>query len=282
MADRPVIVFGKWHGKPQGLIEVRGTSGEGAFAERLDAARVKPLKANSALRYLWARHRITLLADYSRLSPSDERIKEVTSLGLTYNLLTAFTSFIAVDTKVRAVDGNIVTVKQPLPLPQGVSDLAVGNRMYKTTMMPAFVAGHSRAVGETASAKEWQGSPRSEEDREKGEKKGVSEKIQVEVRKIEVSKGLPEGHVKEVIERAMPVIGNCAKPATGRESIPTGEVVFYLVIGPEGDVLKAFMEKGRTEYNNFEECVVKSLKTLQFLAKVGRKEVGVKIVLILE
>ncbi len=38
MADRPVIVFGKWHGKPQGLIEVRGISGEGEFVERLNVA----------------------------------------------------------------------------------------------------------------------------------------------------------------------------------------------------------------------------------------------------
>ena len=283
MADRPVIVFGKWHGKTQGQIDVRGTSGDGEFAKRLNVARVRPLKANSALRYLWARHRIALLADYSRLSPSDERIKEVTSLGLTYNLLTAYTSFVAVDTQVRVVDGEVVTVKQPLPLPQGVSDLAVGNRVTKTAAMPTFVNFHLRAVGETAPAKGWLGLSRAEEDREKGEKKRISEKIQVKVREIEVSKGgLPEGHIKEVIEKAMPVIGNCDKSATGRDSIPTGEVVFYLTIGPEGDVRKAYMEKGGTKYNNFEECVVKFLKTLQFPSEAGRKEVSVKIVLFME
>jgi Ca-activated chloride channel family protein len=281
MADRPVIVFGKWHGKSKGLVEVRGISGDGEFSERLNVARVKPLKANSALRYLWARHRITFLADYSRLSPSEERIKEVTNLGLTYNLLTAYTSFVAVDAQVRVVDGKAVTVKQPLPLPQGVSDLAVGNRVYKTAAVPTFAAGHSRALREMAPVTAWQGLPQSEEDREKRERKGTSKKSQVELRKIEVSKGLPEDHVKEVIERVTPVIENCGKSATGRESIPTGEVVFYLVIGPKGDVLKAYMEKGRTEYSDFEECVVNSLKGLQFLAKVGRKEAGVKIVFIL-
>lgn len=39
-------------------------------------------------------------------------------------------------------------------------------------------------------------------------------------------------------------------------------------------MLKAYMEKGRTEYSGFEECVVKSLKTLKFLAKTGRKQAG--------
>ncbi len=284
MADRPVIVFGKWRGKPRGLIEVRGTSGDGEFTERLDAARVKPLKANSALRYLWARYRITLLADYNRLSPSDERIKEVTNLGLNYNLLTAYTSFIAVDTQVRVEDGKAVTVKQPLPLPQGVSDLAVGNqnRVYKTAAIPTSISSHSMALGETALAKEWKMTLQKEEDRENKEKKGASEKIQVDLKRIEVSKGLQEAHVKEVIEKAVPAIRNCGQSATWRGPIPKGEVVFYLVIGPKGDVLKSYMEKERTGYNRFEQCVFNTLKTLKFMANEGRKEVGVKIVLILK
>jgi Ca-activated chloride channel homolog len=49
----------------------------------------------------------------------------VTRLGLTYSLMTPFTSFVAVD-QVKRADGRVETVKQPLPLPEGVSDLAVG------------------------------------------------------------------------------------------------------------------------------------------------------------
>ena len=40
--------------------------------------------------------------------------------------MTQYTSFVAVD-KVKRADGKLVTVKQPLPLPEGVSDSAVGN-----------------------------------------------------------------------------------------------------------------------------------------------------------
>jgi Ca-activated chloride channel family protein len=50
----------------------------------------------------------------------------VTELGLAYNLLTAHTSFVAVDKEVRNNTGRSTMVKQPLPLPQGVSDYAVG------------------------------------------------------------------------------------------------------------------------------------------------------------
>ncbi len=53
-------------------------------------------------------------------------MRAITTLGLTHNLLTDFTSFIAVDHVVRNPGGNAPMVDQPLPLPQGVSNLAVG------------------------------------------------------------------------------------------------------------------------------------------------------------
>ena len=133
LAERPVIVFGKWRGKPQGKINLTGISGDGAYAESIDVSAVQPQKSNAALKYLWARHRITLLSDYNKLRSDDKRIKEVTELGLTYNLLTAYTSFVAIDNQIRNKDGKPETVNQPLPLPQGVSDYAVGeNGMMKS------------------------------------------------------------------------------------------------------------------------------------------------------
>jgi len=126
LADRPVIVFGKYRGKPKGRIRLKGISGEIPYSTEIEPKQLKPSAANSALRYLWARHRISVLADYNRLRPSDGRIKEVTDLGLNYSLLTAYTSFVAVDSLKRLKEGQTTTVKQPLPLPQGVSDSAVG------------------------------------------------------------------------------------------------------------------------------------------------------------
>ena len=51
---------------------------------------------------------------------------EITSLGLTYGLLTRYTSFVAVQEIVRRTAEDADDVDQPLPLPEGVSDLAVG------------------------------------------------------------------------------------------------------------------------------------------------------------
>lgn len=126
LAERPVLIFGKWRGRPQGAITIHGNHGTGVHSQTLDVAHVTPLSTNTALRYLWARHRIAMLGDYQTLHPQDELVKQITTLGLTYNLLTAYTSFVAVDEVVRNVGGQTTPVKQPLPLPQGVSNLAVG------------------------------------------------------------------------------------------------------------------------------------------------------------
>jgi Ca-activated chloride channel family protein len=90
-------------------------------------AKIRPEASNSALRYLWARSRIARLDDYQRVGQDPDRVKEITQLGLGYHLLTNYTSFLAVDHVVRNPNpADAETVKQPLPLPQGVSDFAVG------------------------------------------------------------------------------------------------------------------------------------------------------------
>ncbi len=138
LSERPVTIFGKYRGKAHGSITLTGLSGGGDYRETIDVAKAQPKTGNAALRYLWARHRIALLSDYNKLRSDDARTKEVTDLGLKYNLLTAYTSFVAVDTEIRAGDGKPVSVKQPLPLPQGVSDHAVGGIVGSGGSLPAL------------------------------------------------------------------------------------------------------------------------------------------------
>ncbi len=127
LAERPIILFGKWRGAVAGRFELSGMTGRGEYRSSLDVAGAQPDEANRALRYLWARSRIAQLSDYGSSNVSEERVKEITALGLKYNLLTRYTSFIAVHEVVRNPDGSAKDVKQPLPLPLGVSNLAVGS-----------------------------------------------------------------------------------------------------------------------------------------------------------
>lgn len=151
LANRPVIVFGKWRGARKGNLVIEGRSGTGKFEQAFDLAKIDPDARNGALRYLWARNRITRLDDYQRVGQDPERVKEITRLGLEYHLLTNYTSFLAVDHVVRNPSPEQApTVRQPLPMPQGVSDLAIGNSV-PTSPEPELFA----LLGVAAAAAAW-------------------------------------------------------------------------------------------------------------------------------
>lgn len=129
LANRPVLCFGKWKGGASGTVTVSGVSGSGPWHQTFEVGQVKD-RNHGALRQLWARQRIQRLADYDQFGADDTRKAEVTRLGLTYHLLTAYTSFVAVDTEVRNAGGSATTITQPLPMPAGVSDAAIGGGGY--------------------------------------------------------------------------------------------------------------------------------------------------------
>jgi Ca-activated chloride channel homolog len=124
-SQRPIILMGKWRGEPQGEIIINGFSGNKVQEIQIPVQNTMADAKNSAIKYLWARERIKLLSDYNIAGSDEKRDKMVTKLGLDYNLLTAFTSFIAIDEEIVG-DGKLVKVKQALPLPENVSDLAIG------------------------------------------------------------------------------------------------------------------------------------------------------------
>jgi Ca-activated chloride channel homolog len=125
-ASRPIVVFGKWRGAVRGSIEITGTSGQGIYHASLPIVPQRSDARHAALRHLWARTRIANLSDFGPSTPSERRVAEITALGLGYGLLTKYTSFIAVHEIVRRATDDAEDVDQPLPLPEGVSDRAVG------------------------------------------------------------------------------------------------------------------------------------------------------------
>lgn len=138
-AERPVVVQGKYRGKPAGTVTVTGKSGTGTYTQRFEVTRAAPRVENRAIQYLWARSKIAALADFGFGEPGDAERKEITALGLRYNLLTPFTSFIAVAQVTRNPGTPATDVDQPLPLPAGVSASAVGGGM-QSAAEPGLVA----------------------------------------------------------------------------------------------------------------------------------------------
>lgn len=251
LAERPVIVFGKWRGEARGKITLSGISGNGTHKEVIDVNAVNPSKENAALRYLWARHRIAILSDYNRLRPDDGRVKEVTDLGLQYNLLTAYTSFVAVDTEVRNTGDRPATVKQPLPLPQGVSNYAVGGAMACKMSAPLSMSVAREQTAQDASGRR--------------EGKGAA----LIIRDVSVSGGLTKEAVHQVIEKNRREIEGCY---SGK-----GEVVFDLVVGRDGSVKSVKAVKHTLGDKKTLSCITGSLKKWHFPAPSDGKETKVKV-----
>ena len=131
LAQRPLIVFGKWKGEAKGKLVLEGNTANGPLQNSL------PITAAStdtaALRHLWARHRIAALSDQEALEGGSAAKDAITDLGLKYSLLTQYTSFLAVDQVVRnKAPADSTSVNQPSPLPQGVENSALGAEVPST------------------------------------------------------------------------------------------------------------------------------------------------------
>jgi Ca-activated chloride channel family protein len=256
LAERPVIVFGKWRGKAKGTVAIRGISGEGRFSDAIDIGKVKPSEANAALRYLWARHRITVLSDYNKLRASDSRIQEVTELGLQYNLLTAYTSFVAIDSEVRNTDGKPVTVKQPLPLPQGVSDYAVGGKMMHASAPMAQVAKREALAASEDRAL-------VKEKRAKDEEK--DKKVVMTISDVTVSQGLSKEDILKKLKEQTAKLDSCLAGAKGK-------LVLRLTISPDGTVKSVKVLSSTFKNSKAHSCVLAALKKITMSATQHEKE----------
>jgi Ca-activated chloride channel family protein len=126
LAERPLVALGKWRGKPAGRIVIRGQGGSGPYEQAIDVGAVAPSADNHALAQLWARARVAALGDFGLQGSAESHRREIVDLGLKYALLTPFTSFVAVLEEIRNPGGQGSSVRQPLPLPDGVSNSAVG------------------------------------------------------------------------------------------------------------------------------------------------------------
>jgi len=125
LSERPILVMGKYKAKTRWApkFELSGATSKGKQTWKY---KVNKESEDDNLPQLWARKRLQEMYVVPRGTKSEVK-EEITSLGLNYSLLTKFTSFVAVDDVIRNKAGSAKNVKQLLPLPKGVSNLAVGS-----------------------------------------------------------------------------------------------------------------------------------------------------------
>jgi Ca-activated chloride channel family protein len=233
---------------------------QGAYSQTVSVAEFPPDAANSALRYLWARHRIQLLADYNNLRQDSARVKEVTALGLKYSLLTEYTSFVAVDKKVRNVGGKQETVEQVLPLPQGVSDYAVGGGAATGVAGrgKGMVSRSAVSVERMVAADELQAVPEPTPPAT-----GT-----VKVGKVEITGGLSERAVKQPIEKQLAELVAAYSAELASQPGLRGKMVVEFTVGTDGQVRNVNVVLNELN-SNIEQTVIQFLKRLKVTNPTG-------------
>ncbi len=222
LAERPLLIYGKYRGDEPIRIEVSGRTGRGAFHHAVDLRPADAGPENQALRALWARKWVQVLEDEHAMGAGKPVEDAITNLGLSYDLLTPFTSFVAVDSEVVHRGGQVETIRQPLPMPEGVSNYALSGA--RRMMAPAGAGGGAlHMLGLRASeavpasvptsapiAKKAEREPRRSLEEKPGGKSAVC-KVVVKVGKVEHAGDA--GPLQAAVERAVRVHG-CALAGT--------------------------------------------------------------------
>jgi Ca-activated chloride channel family protein len=299
-ALRPITLLGKYKGDPKGAVVVQGKTAQGPYEKKLEVQAGQASPDNSALRLLWARERIRQLIDLSQVERGDKRAQEVTALGLKYGLMSPYTSFVAVD-KIKRADGQLVTVKQPLPLPEGVSDLAVGDRaggqskaLY--SMAPPSSGkmkasrGSSGGLGfnsfTTAMREEGLPVPSPAD----GNKPGVSErpsqeaesaaKVKISLRKIDIQGKMGEAVIRPSLEALLPVLSGCAQASLSALGKLPIEATLTFTITADGKVTLAAVQQAASLPEALVKCLCDTVTGVTFTNNSGQEaKVLVQLVL---
>ncbi|MCC7382983.1 MAG: TonB family protein [Deltaproteobacteria bacterium] len=260
-AERPVIVFGKYKGTPQGTIELRGRSAAGEIRKAIAVSEASSSDDLVALRYLWARQRIARLSDERALSGSDEQLKEITQLGLRHGLLTEGTSFVAVDTRIRS-DGRPVHVRQPLPLPAGVGAGAVGSAGVLGAMGGAHGSGGGYGMGSFGVGRGGSGTVGLGSSGTLG---GRSRKSAPVISAAPMVMGsLDRSSIQRVIQAQSARIRFVYEQELLKNPSLNGRVAVKLVIDEKGNVTHAEISESTLKNPAMEKRILEVMRTLKF------------------
>ena len=266
-AMRPLTLLGKYGGSPTGAIVVRGKTAKGPYEQRLGLKEAKAGPENAALRLLWARQRIMNLVDFSHVDRENQKVvKEVTALGLKYSLMTPYTSFVAVD-QVKRADGQVVTVKQPLPLPEGVSDLAIGESRSKA-IMPSMMPGSPSKMLARDESVGFMGGGRKPKTGPHGSGTVPAEpavpQVSVTVKDIQVKGNLTPAAVQKALEDELAKLTQCCQDAAKAGLKLPAEITLTFTIGLDGKSTGTPKVTLTAPQPSLENCLAAALKGVQF------------------
>jgi len=123
---KPLVVSGRYTAASDGSIFIHGKRAGEDFTREIPVHLNSSASADTTLSSFWARQKIDdlMCQDWAGLQVGTVKPdvqKEITQLGLSYRLMTQFTSFVAVEERVVTTNGKPQRVEVPVEMPEGMS-----------------------------------------------------------------------------------------------------------------------------------------------------------------
>ncbi len=243
-ANRPVFIFGKWRGKLQGKMIVKGNALGAPFVSSIDLAATKPNVANIALQYLWARYRSTRLTDYNIYSRDSKRVEEISSLGTNFSIQTVYTAFTFAGIDTSSTPNQIyAVVQQPLNLNQNSSSTSSSPGLASTTVVEVAVAACSIA------------------DADYAEEEGF-----ISIGDIIIDKGLSPEAAKAQLDQQLYDLQLCYATALHHYRHLQGKTKFRVVLDATGTIAEISLLDSELNIDEVNQCILDAVRKFKFTA----------------
>ena len=146
-ATRPLVVTGRFDKGGSATVTVRGTMNDRPFRMKVPVTLHTDGRARGALPTLWARARVESLERRLWGGHDADAVAEIEKTGIAFRIVTAFTSFVAVDQSRVVGDGRPTTVVQPVEAPEAVDISTAAPASAQVFLMSGTRTGASYGVG---------------------------------------------------------------------------------------------------------------------------------------
>lgn len=158
-AQKPLYVKGRYTAPGAGTVTLSGYAAGKPYKQTLHVEFPQSNTANPALPSIWARAKVDRLESEDMISAQTGKLNaelksEIIKTALDYHIMTAYTSFVAVEEKSVVKNGIVIPVSVPVEIPDGVDRLrAMGSDASSAGfMVPAPMGGGGGAFLHSAGA----------------------------------------------------------------------------------------------------------------------------------
>lgn len=120
-SDQPIIIHGRYTSPGDAVIKLKGHVRNKPYIQEIPATFPEHQPEHDVLAKLWARTRIERYTEEMLDYEDPEIVAKVVDIALRFNIITDYTSFVAVSKEVRNETGKMDKFQVPVPIPEDVS-----------------------------------------------------------------------------------------------------------------------------------------------------------------